>query len=664
MAAYKQADRLVAIDTPLGPDALVLVSLRGREQVSRPFAFELDLVSERQDVAAKDLLGRPVSFRVTPPGGEPRHFHGHVRRLASGTEVRQEARAYRAEVVPWLWFLTLTTDSRIFQEKTALEVVETVFGDLGYSDFEVFVNRSLERRDYCVQYRETDFDFVSRLLEEEGISYWFRHEATRHVLVLSDHAGAFGRTTPYDLEFWDGTTAAPDQVTQWERAQEFRPGRFTHRDFNFETPGQDLTASARTVVDQPGTERFEVYEHPGSYHDRALGADLVNLRMEELEVPATLVRGASVCPALAPGQKFKMARHVLPAETGQVFVLTSVEHSAWDMSHVAGAGRAPGYENSFTCVPDGVKLRPPRTTPRPVVHGSVTAFVTGPKGEEVYVDKYGRVKVQFHWDREGQRDEKTTCFVRVAQSWAGAQWAAHFWPRIGQEVVVSFLEGDPDRPLVVGSVYNADTMPPYALPANRTRSGWKTRSTPKGSAENFNDIRFEDKKDAEEVYVHAERDFVRVVENDDVLKVGFDKKDPGDQTIDIFNHRTVTLAEGDDTLVVKQGDRTVKVDTGHDSLTVAKGNRSVKVETGNHDLVVSKGNRSTKVSAGSDTLEAMQKIELKVGANSIVIDQKGITVKGIMVTVEGSAKLDAKSPLTTVKGDGVLTLKGGITMIN
>jgi type VI secretion system secreted protein VgrG len=336
----------------------------------------------------------------------------------------------------------------------------------------------------------------------------------------------------------------------------------------------------------------------------------------------------------------------------------------------------------FLLIPKAQTFRAPRVTPKPLIAGIQTAVVTGKAGEEIFTDSYGRVKVQFHWDRLGKNDENSSCFIRVAQTWAGKRWGAQFLPRLGQEVVVEFLEGDPDRPLITGSVYNADQPVPYALPDNMTQSGVKTHSTKTGDDKTFNELRFEDKKESEEVYFHAEKDFNRVVENNDTLTVGLEKKDAGDQTIQIHNNRTVTLDEGNDTLQVKKGKRDVKIDegdhlltvgkgnreatisTGNDTLTISKGNREVKIDAGNHTVTVTQGNQTIKITAGSMSTEAGQAIELKVGGNSIKIDTSGITIKGTMVSIEGMAKTDIKAPMTTVNGDGMLTLKGGLLQIN
>jgi len=311
--------------------------------------------------------------------------------------------------------------------------------------------------------------------------------------------------------------------------------------------------------------------------------------------------------------------------------------------------------------------------------------VVGPAGEEIFTDKYGRIKVQFHWDREGQSDINSSSWIRVGTPWAGKNWGIIHIPRIGQEVLIAFEEGDPDRPIVVGSVYNSDMMPPYTLPDNKTQSGMKSRSSMQGTPDNFNELRFEDKKDEEQVYFHAEKNFDRVVENNDTLKVGFEKKDQGDQTIEIFNNqsltvgcssagdgsqtitvwkdRTETVKTGNETITIEKGDRTVNVKMGNDAHNIKMGNRTVEIGMGNDSLKISMGNQTTKLDLGKSSTEAMQSIELKVGANSIKIDQTGVTISGIMVKIEGQAMTQVKAPMTQVSGDAMLTLKGGITMI-
>jgi len=386
------------------------------------------------------------------------------------------------------------------------------------------------------------------------------------------------------------------------------------------------------------------------------------------------------------------------------YVLTSVSHSASLDSYRAGSQDEFRYTNQFTSQPLELPFRPARLTPKPVVQGTQTAVVVGPPGEEIWPDKYGRVKVQFRWDREGKNDAKSSCWVRVTTMWAGKQWGMVHIPRIGQEVVVAFEEGDPDQPLIVGSVYNFEQMPPYNLPDHKTQSGLKSRSSKQAGAANFNELRFEDKKDSEQIYVHAEKNFDGVIENNETRKVGFEKKDNGDQTIEVFNNqvlkvgcskasdgsqtidvykdRTETVETGNETVTIKKGNRTVKVDTGNDTHTIKTGNRTVqldkgndthqlkmgnrdvKIDLGNDALTIKMGNQTTKLKLGKSSTEAMQGIELKVGQSSIKIDQMGVTIKGMMVKIEGQIQTEVKGLMTTVQGSAMTTVKGAITMIN
>ncbi len=528
-------------------------------------------------------------------------------------------------------------------------------------------------------------------------------------------------------------------ISAWAHQYEYRPGRVTHRDFHFVSPAEPHEASEPTLLKKiSDSKKHEMFEYPGGFTwtsatkgdplDKA--AKLTHVRMLGEESAHEVVQGAGTCLPFIAGLKFSLGHHTVGAEEKKEYLLTHVQHVARDAAYFAGSGAPFQYSNQFRCIPSGVRFVPDRATPRPRIDGIQTATVTGPSGEEIYVDKYGRVKVQFHWDREGKRDEKSSCWIRVAQSSAGKQWGAVYHPRIGQEVVVHFLEGDPDKPLVTGLVYNANLMPPFDLPGSKNISGYKSHSTLKGTADHFNELTFDDTKGSELIRFHAQHDFERVVENDDRLKVGFATKDKGSQTIDVFNNqdvaigcsdaedgsqtvkiykdRTVAIETGDDTLTidagdrkitiekgsrvasihrhekirVESGDRSVNVDSGDDNLTLGKGGRNIDVKMGdvNHSigmgsrsvsiamgddtLALDLGNRSTKIALGKDETEAMQSIELKVGMSSIKIDQMGVTIKGVMVKIDGTAMLEVNSALTKVSGTGMLMLKGGIVMIN
>ncbi len=704
-----QTDRLLTVSTPLGPDAVLLAGFSGREELSRPFAFTLDLVTD-QPVAPADFVGQPVGWRVVYPDEAPRHFHGRVKSLAVGPLVGRGLRSYRAEVVPWLWFLTRTTDCKIFQNQSVPDILKAVFGAFGFTAFRDALTGTYTAREYCVQYRESAFAFVSRLMEEEGIFYTFEFADGAHTLVLADAASAYADCAPHaSVEFRPDLSSA-EVVGSWERRFEYVSGKAAHTDYHFITPATDLLASTDTVVPLPGVATFELFEYPGRYTATGAGTARAGVRMEEEEVGYDTARGDSRCSSFRPGGKFTLTGH--PLDDGNSFAFLSVTHTATEPS-IPGVRDGRGeYANTFECLPADRVFRPARATPRPMAVGPQSAVVVGPSGEEIYTDQYGRVKVQFTWDRIGQKNENSSCWMRLTESWAGKNWGTVFLPRIGQEVIVEFLNGDPDRPLVTGRVYNAAFMPPYTLPDNKTQSGIKTRSSKTGGTDDFNELRFEDKKGSEDIYFHAQKDAHRVVENDDDLKVLHDQtititnartltvKD-ADETITIekgnrtrtvskgndtltvsegnravtvtkgtetlnvdTGDRTVTVAKGKDTLNVNTGDHVVLVATGNDTHTVSKGNRDVLVEVGNDTLTVKAGNQTVKVNAGTSSLEAATSITLKCGPSEIKLAPDGITIKGLTIKIQGDTMAEMKSTMTTVKGDGMLTLKGGITMIN
>lgn len=722
--------RLLTVSTPLGDDAFILTGVRGREELSRPFSFRLEMVAETSTaVAPADLVGKPVGWTVSYPNEVTRKFHGVVKSLAAGEFIGRERRVYRVEVVPWLWFLTRTTDCKIFQNKTAPQIIEDVFKGFGFTSdhYNTNLTGSYPTREYCVQYRETAFAFVSRLMEEEGIFYFFKYGDDKHTLVLADDTGAYADCDPHAEPEYRPELDDAEAVSAWERRHEFRSGKYAHTDYNFETPATSLLADSPTTVGLPGISKYELFDYPGNHAVTADGTARAAVRIGEVEVGYDTAAGTGRCNSFRPGCKFKMKGHLTDT---QKFVLVAVEHAATEPLTAGVRGGGGDYQNTFTAIPASVPFRPERLTRRPVVEGPQTAVVVGPGGEEIHTDKYGRIKVHFHWDRYGQKNDADTCFIRVGELWAGKNWGMIFTPRIGQEVVVDFLEGDPDRPVVTGRVYNAEQMPPYALPANMTQSGVKTRSTKGGTTDHFNELRFEDKKDAEQVYFHAQKDFVRVVENDDTLTVGHD------QSIEIKNNRQLVVKEGWEKITIEKGDRERTVSKGNDALTVStgkrtvevkadyavtvqEGNRTITVSKGNDTHVVSQGNREVKVDTGNDTLtvasgdlkidvtagkaliQAGTSITLQVGGNSIVIDTNGIkiTASKLAIAVGGStmdfepAKIAMKSAqvevegqqtkvaglsielaaevlskvggaVVQVEGSGVIEMKGGIVQIN
>jgi len=439
--AYTQENRLIAIDTPLGEDALLLQGFTGQEGISRLFSFDLDLLSEESSIPFDQIVGQKVTLTITLADGDKRYLNGFVSRFAqSGSDERFTY--YRAEVVPWLWFLTRTTDCRIFQNMTVPDIIMKIFKDLGFSDFKTVLQGNFEPRDYCVQYRETDFAFVSRLMEEYGIFYFFEHGQDKHTLVLANSPSAH-QPCPGQPEarcdFTAGAMLEEDIISSCQMEQELRPGKYALTDYNFETPSTSLAVNVSTTVNVGSNGKYEIYDFPGEYLKKAQGEQLVKIRMEEEEAPHVVVSGASTCRAFTPGYRFDLAGHY-SHQMDRCYVLTEVQHVASMGESYSGAGADGGesYSNHFTCIPDDVPFRPSRMTPKPTVQGPQTAIVVGRAGEEIYTDKYGRVKVQFHWDREGKRDENSSCWIRVAQMWAGKGWGSVSTPRIGHEVIVDF----------------------------------------------------------------------------------------------------------------------------------------------------------------------------------------------------------------------------------
>lgn len=648
-----QDDRALTITTPLGDDKVIAVSLTGREALSEPFEFRVDLVSEDQALNVDSILGKAVTVEIKLDDDYDRYFNGIVWRFSSGLVSDIEdapLRHYQAELVPWTQLLKLNSNCRIFQEQTIPQIVEQVLKDGGFSDYKLSLSGTYSKYDYCVQYNETDHDFISRLLERAGIFYYFTHESSKHTLVLGDAGSSYVNASQSNVEYYDTfDDRVVGQLKSWVRSQQCTTSKFQVDDYNFETPTTDLTSDEKTVVSNAPSSS-QMYEYAPNYSETADGKTLATSRIEAEEALYDRAEGASYHPLFQPGSKFKITAHPVDAEKNQGYVVTAVEHHAnepvlFASGATIGGADLPLYWNNFECAPDKTAVRPLRKTPRPIIHGPQSAVVVGPKDSEIYTDKYGQVKVQFHWDQVGKFDENSSCWMRVAQNWSGGKFGTQFLPRVGNEVIVEYLNGDVDRPIITGSVYNADNMPIYDLPDNSYQSGIKTLSTTKGEDKNYNELRFSDQTGKEEIYFHAERDFNREVENNDTLKVGFDTKDAGDQTIDIYNNRTVTLDQGNDSLTITTGGRTVQM-KADDSLTVDSGNHSIKV------------------SAGESTIEAAQAITLKVGGSSVKIDTQGVTITAPQISINGSAQVDVQGAMTSVKADGVLTIKGAMVNIN
>lgn len=644
-AKYVQAPRSIGIDThgALEEDTLLLRGFTGSEGISRLFSFHLDLLSERTSIPFDRIVGKPVTVRLGKPGQEARLIHGYVNGFAQSGNDRTFTH-FRAEVVPWLWFLTLHTNSRIFQKKSIPEIIQDVFQEDRYRKVAEYLPMidfgGYKQREFCVQYQESDFHFVSRLMEQYGIFYFFSHEKGKHTLVLGD-APSVHSSCPkvsqvrYEYVSTGAETSLGDAVTQLDIHQQVGPGKFTVNDYNFKTPKTRLNASAESTVRIAGNEKYEVYEYATDHLDVAEGDELARLRMEEIEARHTELSGSGGCRSFTAGYAFTVVGLRTPyalmcqccGGNKNTYVLTEVQHSASvGADYAATTSAAEIYSNTFTCIPHSLKYRPPRDH-RKVILGPQTALVVGRQGEEIDTDEYGRVKVHFYWDRWDKQDQDSSCWIRVSYPWAGGNWGSVAIPRIGQEVIVEFLEGDPDRPIITGRVYNEDNKPPYDLPANKTQSGTKSRSSKGGKAPNFNEFRLEDKKGSEEVYLHAEKDFNTVVENDDNVKVK--------------RHNTIKVEEGHQTITIEMGNHTMDVDQGHHTLRVKQGNQELDVSMGHATLNVNMGNRDVSVPVGTYQLKANQvkvtattDLTLQCGAGKININVAGIiTIQGTLVKI-------------------------------
>ncbi len=669
MTSLTQDTRSIAIsDFSLGKDTFLLTGFEGSEFISDLFEFHIDVISENLEVKADSVVGKTGAITIQNEKG--RVFHGHIRSFTHGEVKNHGLRHYRMTMVPWLWFLSKTNNHRIFQEKTTKEIVSQIFQDLGFTDFE-FRASGGKKREYCIQHNESDLNFISRLLEEEGIAYYFKHEKSAHKMIIVDQKNAYDEFPETNVEYSHGS-AVTEQISRWEHLYHYKKGQWSFSDYNFKEPTKKLFSNTKTTSKFADNSKFEHYEYPGMY-DFASGDDLVKIRLDAEEAGINTVSGSSDFTTFYAGGRFALAKNDTASEKGD-YIVVSIHHRAFDNTYFTNQDGASGYSNNFICIPADVHFRPEPVHQKPVMRGPQSAIVTGPSGEEIYVDDLGRIKVQFYWDREGKNDENTTCYIRVMQQWAGAQWGASFIPRIGHEVIVDFIDGDPDRPIVTGTVYNGKNKPPMD---SKTKSGWRTRSTKGGSAANCNELIFDDKKGDEQIFIHAEKNMDTEVENDQTLLVENNqditidndrtKHVKNDETNNIDNNRKKTIG-GNQTEDVKKN-KTTSVGENHSetigsnmNITVDKNLiERIKVDytedvdsnkkstigkdltekiSGNHYETVTKDH---VLKAKKIQLTAQDEISLKVGSASILMKKNGdITIKGKKINVKGSGDVTIK----------------------
>jgi type VI secretion system secreted protein VgrG len=634
LGEYTQADRLIRVETVLGKDVLLLQGFRGQESVSRLFHFDLYMHSENRSIKMESIVGKKATVVIVLPDKKERYINGIISSfsqagstpLEMGTTPKIFAH-YSATLVPHMWMLTRTSDCRIFQEMTVPDIITKIFEEHKL-DFDNHLHGKFDPREYAVQYRETDFNFVSRLMEEEGIFYFFKHEAGKHSLVLANHHDEFKSIPQHgDISYKSliGEDKLRDVITEWTVGQEVRPGRYAINDFDFKKPTFDLTSG----VGGKDERKLEIYDYPGEYVTREEGERLVGIRMHEQESPMIIATGASTCRGFTAGYKFKMKDHYR-RDFNKEYVITSNYISSDQGTNYRTTGVDATeffeYSNQIQCMPSPAPFRPARVTPVPFMQGPQTAIVVGPPGEEIYVDQYGRVKVQFHWDREGKYNEKSSCWMRVSQNWAGKRWGAMFIPRIGQEVIVDFLEGDPDRPIITGRVYNGNAMPPYELPAEKTKSTIKSDSSKGGGG--FNEIRFEDKKGEEQVFIHSEKDFDLRVKNEA-------REFVGDNRHLIVKADQKELVDADKHLHVK-GDHTEKIDGTYSLTTLMDRQERVGMR-----YALDAGIEIHQKAGMNFVIESETSITLKVGTNFININPAGIFIIGTVVVINSTGSFQA-----------------------
>ena len=635
---------LISMTSPLGNDVLVPTALGLEEALDEPFLGVIDMVSARSTIDPTTMLHQPVCLTLRFDYGASRHVHGLVRRFAATGGVGRQIFGYRAEIVPTLWFLSQTQDCRIFENKTTQDILQTIFSEHGLTKVS-FQAESQHQRALTVQYNETDLAFVSRLMQEDGWFYWFRHSADGHTLVIADETRPFTAIAggPFAPQPGEGLFA----LSAWQPAQKVTHGQIMMDDYDPVHPSFDLKGKTNTRLRVGGGAMRDPFHWPalGSTPDEV--GMITRRRMEAAEVESVLSHGSGFDPEFVPGARIMVADR--PGDDGKEFLLARVSHHAVDDSWRNSAS-TPSYSNSFTIFPSDYPWRPAQTVARPRMDGMYSGTVIGPSGEEIHTDKMGRVKIRFRWDRRKDATPEGGVWVRVMQAWAGRNGGWSFIPRVGTEVAVAFMDGDADRPVVVGQLHNGNQLPPWPLPDQNTRSGLRTWSTPNGDASQFSELSFDDKNGSEQVLLHAERDLSVEVEHD--------------ATYEIDHDRTSTIKEGNDTLTVQKGNRSSTVSQGNDTLTVTSGNRTVDVTKGNHVIKSSSGDISIKTDGGSVSVEAGQTISLKVGQSSITINQQGVSIKGMNITVEGQLMITVKGPMLELNASAMLKAAGGMIMLN
>ena len=685
-----------------------LMRAQVEEGLSRLTETTIEFMSSDLDLDLQKVVGERLRLEVDAPKDKVRYFQGHC--VSAEYLGAHAGRGYfRATVRPWLWFLTRMSNCRIFQDKSVIDVIKEVFKDRGFSDFKDSTKQTFAKREYCVQYCETDYDFICRLMEEEGIYFFFTHEKNKETLVLADDASAHKSVedaAKIDFFFREAEyRRKDDHVFEWRGGESVQTGKVTLQDYDFEKPKSDLKSVKALAKGKHSHKSYEMYAYPGRHRDTKVGEHHARIKVEGFAAQYQRSHGVCNVRQMAVGAKFKLQEHPRKAENQEYLVISARHQIQIDadtadpemVNAILGPTLDFDRENNtdiyrclFEVQPEKEPFRAPQLTPWPEIPGVQTAVVVGKKGEEIWTDKHGRVKVQFHWDRDGKKDENASCWIRTSVPWSGKNWGMIGVPRIGQEVVVQFEDGDPDRPLITGMVYNGETKPPYTLPANQTQMGVKTNKSKDGGG--FNELVFEDKKDAEFVRLQSERDFKQIIKNNAEITVGLEHKKDGFFKQTIHGDKTETINEGNHTFKVAKGEEKIDIakkrttDIGDaDTLTVSK-DQKFTIKGGKTDKI----SKSYKVDVGSSMeISAKSKITLKCGGSKIEITPTKVTISTTQIdikanatakiTANGQLKMEGKGQaalkgsgmlklegggMTQLKSSGLLMAKGSVTMIN
>ncbi len=642
-AGGQVSERLLSLQTALGQDVLQPVSFTAGEAVSSPFSVTVETVCDQSSVDPDQLLYQPVCLKIRLGSGGERVLQGMVSRFVSTGQPFRNRFGYSLTFVPKLWFMGQTVDCRIFQDESIADILSKLCQEAGQT-IEVKVYGDKSPKPYITQFNETDFAFFTRLAEEAGYYYYFTYTEGDHTLVLTDQNQGFPQNPKPALTVrHEG--GGLDTLTEWRKIGATAFGKYQLRDYDPTAPSTLPEGTQPTQLATQGAPTRDVFEWPALALTNGAASVRARLKMEAAEAEAGLFEAAGEVSPLAAGSRFTLAEDPYDSSQGSEYVVRSIESAGEDRGWVTGDSE-PAFSNRLVAFKASVPWREKMATPRPVMVGVHSAIVVGNDGEEIHADQYGRIKIRFFWDHREDATADTTCWARIVQPWAGNTWGWQHLPRVGTEVAVSFMDGDPDRPVVMGGLYNGEMMPVFAIPGEQTKSGFRSRSTTEGSTSTFSELSFDDKKGSELMFLHAEKDMTVEVENDQTVTVKHD------QTIEVDNDRSLT---------VKQKE-TIEVD---DSQTVTiKNGRTTTIKASGDKLTVENGDIAIEASLGSISVKAMNKIELTVGSNKITIDNTGVTVSATQVKIQGQAMAQVQAPMTQVSGDGMLTLKGGVMMLN